>query len=122
MPFDDDEQFLRRIPHYQFNSEEQKIDSWAFANDPDTPDRLSVNWRQLSSVQQTARILPGSGVASITAEVCYREDQAIEHTPEEDNDAHCDVIGNKKSKARQRRLRDSAKLLLAPIQPDPPNP
>jgi len=120
LPFHDDEQFLRRIPHYQFNFEKQEIRSWAFANHPETPDRLSVNWKRLSSVEQTSKVEPGFGVASITAKVCYREDQVIEHRPEKDNHAHCDVIGEK-NKARRRRLRNAARLLLPPTPPGSPN-
>jgi hypothetical protein len=118
--FDKREDFLRRVPWYQFNFEKQEIFVLAFRNHHSTPDRLSVNWAIHSSVKQTAEVLPGSGVASITAEVCYREKQEIEHTPEEENYAHCDVIGDKPSSV-QRRLRNAARLLLPPTPPGSPN-
>ncbi len=121
MPFDDGEQFLRRIPYFHYDFKKQKIDSCAFANDPDTPDRFSVNWRRHSLVEETARVMPHSGVASMTAVVCYQEEQDIKHTPEAANYAHCDVIGDKKSKSRRRRLRNAANLLLAPTHPDTGN-
>ena len=115
MTFNDNEHFLRRILPQWFNFDTQEIQSWAFANHPLTPDRMSINWEKLSSVKQTA-VDPGSGVASITAKVCYQENQDIEHTPQEDNPSHCDVVGLK-NKTIQRRLRNAAVLRLAPKNP-----
>ena len=119
MAFDDNEQFLRKILPVWFDFEKQEIQSWAFDNHPRTPDRMSVNWANLSSVEHTANADSGCGVASITAKVCYQEKQDIEYTPQEDNPAHCDVVG-RKNKTTMRRLRNSAVLLLAPKYPTNP--
>ncbi|MCX6659166.1 MAG: hypothetical protein NTX81_02115 [Candidatus Bathyarchaeota archaeon] len=82
---------------------------------------MSVNWAILSSAEETAKAVPGAGVASITAGLCYRENQDIEYTPTNNNSAHCDVVGQK-TKAVKRHLRDAAILLLPPGQPTSPNP
>ena len=115
MAFQDTEQFLRKILPDWFDFELQEIQSWAFDNHPLTPDRMSVNWAKLSSVEHTA-VDPECGVASITAKVCYQENQVIERSPKEDNHSHCDVVG-RKTKSIMRRLRNAAVLLLAPKNP-----
>lgn len=119
MPFDDDTDFLRGIHPDWFNFQTQQIESWAFDNHPQTPNRMSVNWAEISSVEETIKYNPSCGVASITAKVCYQENQEIEHTPQDDNPAHCDVIG-RKTLAIKRRLRNAAILLLAPTESTPP--
>ena len=107
------EEFLRRIPPWLYDFDKQEVQSWAFANDDEYPDRFSVNWEKHSSVEHTLEGHSGFGVVSLTAGLLYSEKQEILHTPQTDSFAHCDVIGEKK-KARQRRLRNSAKLLQQP--------
>ncbi len=115
MRFDDDEQFLRGIHPDWFDFDKQKILSWAFDNHPLTPERMSVNWAKLSSIDDTVKANPVWGVASITAATFYKENQDVDYTPIETNIAHCDVIGHKSLSVR-RRLRNAAKLLRSPSQ------
>ena len=74
---------------------------------------MSVNRMCLSSAEQTLCGHTGYGVVSLRADVMYNENQQILHTPTEDNVAHCDVVGAKPKSVR-RRLRNSARLMVAP--------
>ena len=96
--------------HYDFDR--AIIQSSAFDNSPGT-NAMSVNLARLSSVEETLAGHPGYGIASLTAESLYVENQHIRHKPESNNFAHCDVEGDKPKRVR-RRLRDSAKLLITP--------
>ncbi len=107
--FPDEDDFYRRIPPDQFS--EGKIHSNAFGGQ-----RLSVNWSGRASVDSTLEGFEGFGVASITAGICYQENQAIEPTPIQSNSAHCEIVGPKPRPVR-RRLRKSAILLREP-EPD----
>jgi hypothetical protein len=110
--FEPQDQFLRRIPPWHLKGP-GKVSSAAFENDPDTPDKMSVNWLKLSSVQHTLSGHPGYGVASITAELCYSLKQQPVHSPLEDNAAHSDIVGDK-TRGISRRFRDGAQYLCYP--------
>ena len=89
------------------------MSSAAFDNDPDTPDRMSVNWLKLSSVAHTLSGFPHWGVASITAALCYSLKQQPIRSPAVDNVAHCDIVGQKNLRIR-RALRNGAQYLRYP--------
>ena len=76
---------------------------------------MSVNRAELSSVKETIKPNPCWGVASIDAKSCYQANQDIEYTPQDDNHAHCDVVGHK-TLSIKRKLREAAKLLLPPTK------
>lgn len=116
MRFRDDDDFLRRIPHWQFDFDTRRVLPFAFKLF-----RLSVNWSKYATVDQTVEGHQGWGVASITALDCYSAGQDIEYKPQPDNLAHCDVVGEKTNRI-QRRLNKAAKLLLFPTRPDSANP
>ena len=113
-PFTAEEEFLRRIPPIHFDFDKGRIYSSAFDNRSGT-DRMSVNRMRLSSAEETLCGHPSYGVASLTADVIYKENQQILHTPTEDNVAHCDVVGTKPKSVR-RRLRNAARLVVAPAK------
>ena len=94
--FAESEEFLRRIPPWQYDFDRQEIQSWAFANDDEYPDRFSVNWEKHSSVEHILEGHSGFGVVSLNAGFLYPEMQEILHTPQTDSFAHCDVIGKKR--------------------------
>ena len=72
--FSDDDEFYRRIPSWHFDFPNSRIFSQAFRKQ-----RLSVNWAARSSADETLKDHEEFGVASITAGVCYREEQTIEY-------------------------------------------
>ena len=112
LSFMPDDQFLRRIPPYYYNSATGKVSSAAFQNTSDT-NRMSVNFGRLSSVKHTLAGDSQCGVASITAELCWSLEQEIESTPKDTNPAHCDVVGEKPQRIR-RKLREKASYLRYP--------
>lgn len=109
--FAPDDEFLRRIP-LDCVKPDGSLASKAFANSTNT-DRMSVNYALLSSIEHTLTGYTGFGVTSITAELCWTLNQKVERTPNEDNPAHCDVVGPKPQSVRRRFAR-SAKLLHRP--------
>lgn len=110
--FQPQDQFLRRIPPWHLK-ESGEVSSAAFDNDPDTPDRMSVNWLKLSSVEHTLSTLPRFGVASITAALCCSLKQQPVYSPAVDNAAHCDIVGHK-TRGISRRFRNGAQYLRYP--------
>lgn len=110
--FEPQDQFLRRIPPWHLK-ESGKVSSAAFENDPDTPDRMSVNWLKLSSVEHTLSGHPGYGVASITAALCCSLKQQPVYSPVEDNAAHSDIVGPK-TRGISRSFRNGAQYLRYP--------
>ena len=106
--FESTDEFLRRVPPIQWNSQEGRVSSAAF-----TDTRMSVNWAALSSVQETIAGLDRYGVVSITAELCWGLKQQIEYTPAQANHAHCEVVG-RKTKPVRTAFSKGAKLLVRP--------
>lgn len=109
--FEPQDQFLRRISPLWLKAPD-KVSSAAFHNAKGT-DRMSVNWLALSSVEHTLSGHPGYGVASITAALCYSLQQQPVYSPEEDNVAHCNIVGDK-TDAISKRFRDGAQYLCYP--------
>jgi len=110
--FEPNDKFLRRIPPLYYNPTTKKISSAAFQNASGT-NRMSVNWMNLSSVDDTLRGYPRFGIASISAELCWTLKQEIERTGSDSEPAHCDVIGNKPPNIR-KQFRDNAEYLRYP--------
>jgi hypothetical protein len=112
------EEFYRAI-HPDF-IKDGKVSHNAFSNPtrPVQTNRMSVDWAEKSTPQQTfvrwARWGDGRGVASITPELCWNNGQTIEYTPERDNTAHSDVVGNKSDRIRKNLAR-GAKLVIPAI-------
>ena len=81
---------------------------------------MSVNWSALSSVEHTKGERVGFGVISLTKEVSRAAKQDIEYSPIKDdpvvpdNPAHCDVVGEKKSRPLRRLLAGKVKVCEAP--------
>lgn len=119
--FNGQDEFLRRLHPDWWNWDEDRLTTSAFYNHRETPDRLSVNWSELSSVEHTVESHHGYGVASLKGYVFYTAPipQDIEYTPNDNNEAHCDVIGDKKRKSVRRYMRDRAEVLLKPTRIDP---
>ena len=90
---------------------------------------MSVDWSDKSTPEQTHERWQhwgdGRGVASITAGLCWNNQQQIEFTPNRNNPSHSDVFDARDatiSKSRLRkRLAKGAKLVIAAI-PGIPNP
>ena len=76
---------------------------------------MSVNWTALSTVEETLRGGEAYGIVSITADLCWKQNQDIEHTPVPNNHAHCDVIG-RKTRAVKRAFKEGAVWLRMPKQ------
>ena len=112
-PIKVDDLFYRAInPLYV--REGGKISPGAFSNASET-NGMSVDWVARSTPQETYDRWPQwgdcRGVASITAGVCWQNDQKFEYAPKEDNCAHSDVIGEKSGRIR-KNLAKSAKLII----------
>jgi len=107
-----EDQFLRIISPIFYDPVKRKVLSGAFQNTSGT-NRMSVNSRKLSSIEDTLYGYPGHGVDSITAQLCWLLQQEIEETPVERNSAHCDVVGHKPLSIR-RKFRDMADYLRYP--------
>ena len=121
-PIPDEDRLLRRIGHWQFNFEKNRIYDIAFRNQK-TPtgqllDRHSVNWWRHTTIEGTLEGNPGFGVASLTAGAYREHGQTVEHSPDlaTRNYAHCDAIGEKPAGV-QSRLRKAASLERAPTPP-----
>ena len=110
------DEFLRRV-HPVYLKDDRSISPAAFQNTSGT-DRMSVNWERLSGVEATLEGYPDHGVASITAEVCWKLDQQIQRTPVEGNPSHCDVVGQKPKRV-QRVFAKAARWLRLPDPRDP---
>ena len=111
--FPDDEEFLRRIPHFQFNYQTGRPHSKAFRDAS-----LSVNRRRLTTIEDTQNdpALSGDvGVVSLTAKLCYDNRQLIIETPTSTNRAHCDVVGPKPGLVATA-LRDGCTQLVDPMK------
>ena len=107
------DEFLRRIPPDSVNPD-GSIMSKAFSNTTNT-DGMSVNWANLSSVEEMLKGYESYGVVSITAELCWKLNQKIKQSPTPENPAHCDVIG-RKSQSTRRQFARVAKWLQLPSQ------
>ena len=103
-----------RAVHPLFVKDCGKISPSAFSNASGT-DGMSVDWAARSSPQETFDRWPQwgdcRGVASITAELCWQNDQEIKCAPEEGNRAHSNVIGEKSGRVR-KNLAKCAKLII----------
>lgn len=112
-PLEDDDEFYRAI-HPNFMKEGGGISPGAFSNASQT-DRMSVDWAEMATPQQTLdrweKWGEGRGVASITAGLSRNNGQRIEYTPDESNPAHSDVVGDKFDRVR-KNLAKSAKLVV----------
>jgi hypothetical protein len=95
----------------------QGVSPGAFSNStkPVHTNSMSVDWAERSTPQETferwAKWGAGRGVASITFEVCWQNGQKIEYSPEQDNPAHSDVVGEKSDRTR-KKLAKGAKLII----------
>ena len=76
---------------------------------------MSVNWAAKSTVEDTLKPPGGHGVVSITAEICWSQQQNIEYTPKDGNLAHCEVVG-KKGQLVRHAFRDGATWLRRPTR------
>lgn len=110
--FASDESFLRRIAPEYYDSNTGKVSSGAFQNSSHT-NRMSVDWMRLSTVDDTLRDYRGFGVASISAGLCLSLNQEVERAPQEENPAHCDVVGDKPKFVRHK-FREMAEYLRYP--------
>ena len=104
LPFDLGDEFYRAINPIFFDK--GKILRAAFQNTTGT-DRMSVDWTRFSTPEIVLGNFPrwggGAAVALITARLCIEEcSQEIEYTPETENPAHCDVVGEKTPAIRKR--------------------
>ena len=111
---------LRRVPPWLYDFRTGSIHSKAFANDriEGIPsDRHSVNWEEYTSVDQTLVGHAGFGVAAISVQGYWEENQSVEHSPdrEHNNYGHCDAVGNKTAGVLNR-LRRKAVLRVRPSQ------
>ena len=112
---------FRRIGHWQYDHDRQKIFASAFKNDDvdgQLTDRHSVDWKDFTSIKKT---MEGHwdqfGLAEITVQAYLDEKQTVKHSPTQDNCAHCDATGEKAGGVR-KRLRTAARLLIPPPRPD----
>ena len=112
--FPDDEEFYRYISLRTYDPNTEKLMSHAFTDRRDSPGRCSVNLARMSSPAKTIESLPGYGVAVIMARPIYEESFTIEHTPVADNQAHCDIVGQFKSRGPRRKLALAAIVLIPP--------
>ena len=109
---------LRRISSLQYDAKKGTVHSKAFVNDKDKvtkerSDRHSVNWEELTSVEDTLVGHEGFGVVSLPASLYRQHKQDINHSPVCDNYGHCDAVGDKPGRT-QKSLRDQATLIVAP--------
>ena len=112
--FDEADQLLRRFPPAFYDPETRELDPGVFKNYP-FPElkRCSVNWSECSTIDEALGPQPRYGIASIPAGFCMAEDQEIERAPEDDNDSHCNLIGEKPM-SRRRRFAKAADVVRVP--------
>jgi len=105
--------FLRRIHPQHYDRNTGKVSSAAFQNTSGT-NRMSVDWTQLSTVEDTLSGYEGFGVASISADLCWSLSQQVERVPLQGNPAHCDVVGEKPKPVRRAFAHKAAYLRYPP--------
>lgn len=114
------DEFYRAVRSELFKKDDGTISPGAFSNATGTA-RMSVDWAEKSSPEETfdrwTRWGDDRGVVSITAQLCWDNDQTIEYSPINDqldepgNPAHCDVVGSDAPRLR-KRIAKGAKLLI----------
>jgi hypothetical protein len=67
--------------------------------------------------EDARRAKPEWYVAALTAGFVRTEDQEVERSPTDEEPAHGDVVGDKKSRARRRRFADAARWVVEPPPP-----
>ena len=119
-PIRPDDEFYRAI--HPKNLKGEKILPSGFAN-PSKPvqtDRMSVDWAEKSTREETfgrwSEWGAGRGVAKITANLCWENKQAIEYTPEDENPSHSDVKGAKPDRIRRNLAKGAQLIIPSPIQ------
>ncbi len=87
-------------------------------------DNLSVNWKKYSEDPASSADEKSAYVTSLICKQCRDLEQKVEHKPIEPeaphgpNQAHSEIIGNKKRKQIKQKLRDAAQIVwTAPENP-----
>ena len=115
-PLEEDDEFYRAL-RPEWIKGGGKISPGAFSNASQT-DRMSVDWADRSTPQQTFDRWTvwgeDRGVASITAGLSWNNAQGIEYTPDESNPAHSDVVGDKPDRVRKNLARGAKLVVPAP--------
>ena len=118
-PLTESDQFYRAI-HPDWIKEDGKVSTAAFTNK-----EMSVDWADLSTPCETFDRWPQwgecRGVASITAGLCWQNDQNVEYTPKDDNCSHSDVVGKKRDRIRKNFAKSARLLIPRLIPPRTPN-
>ena len=113
---EDDDEFYRAIRPEWIKSG-GRISPSAFSNATQT-DRMSVDWADIATPQQTFDRWTvwgeGRGVASITAGLCWNNGQEIEYTPDESKPAHSDVVGDKSDRIKKKLAKGARLVIPAP--------
>lgn len=108
------DELLRWVHPALYDQVSESLDPAVFKNFPNPEfNRCSANWAECSTVHHTIRGRPGHGVASIRVQVCWEEEQEVERAAEENNPAHCNIVGDKPG-SRRRRLAKAATVLRVP--------
>jgi hypothetical protein len=106
-----EDKFLRRIPEYHLKPGGE-ISSAAFQNDRGT-NSFSTNWMKLTTIEDTLKNNPGFGLVSISAKLCWENQQTPVYAPVDENAAHCEIVGHKTESIR-RKIRSGAEFLVYP--------
>ena len=112
--FAEEDEFLRRIPPWEYDHARRKLNSSAFRNDDEETKAFSVNCRRWATEAQTLNGFDGWGLAVLRTDQIRSEAQDVVHTPQETNYAHCDVVGEK-TKTVRRNLRNMVDLIIVPV-------
>ncbi len=109
-----DDLLYRRFVAYHIKPD-GRLSSAVFMRRKKIDPALSVDLARLTTPQKTQAPYPHMGVAEIAASVPLDMGLAIEHSPdlENDNYAHCLIIGLE-SKSQCRRMAEESKILLEP--------
>lgn len=101
------DEFYRAI-HPDYMKANGRISSGAFSKAAGS-DRMSVDWSERSTPDQTYHRWKhwgqGRGVALITAQLCWENQQLVLFTPTADNSAHSDVVNKAGYSIGKDRLR-----------------
>ena len=120
-PVSSDELVLRRVPGNQYDQETGSVHAQAFTNDADPrnggrTNSHSVSRETYTSASKLQSLAPDPARFGVVA-VAVREYEAMEQTikpdPTDDDEGHCNAVGDKPNKVRNH-LRKRAVVKITP--------
>lgn len=109
-----DDELLRRLGRHCIRPD-LSVSSAAYMYNkvPDEP--ISVDLRRLTTPEESAARArrPGAGIGALLADAAFELGFTAEHSPTEDNYAHCDLLGQN-TLEKCKRLAERTTVLIYP--------